>query len=172
MFEPNINNKEIQHFIQTFLNTSHSNNENMSGLQEKFNAILDDFKQYYIFSHKNPEYEEYIINYERVKTQLQTMMNLLTQQEHNLQQKKGEFNKFSVLLQNEIEKEQHINQLLTSEKKETNGSIHNDKQVYSNIKNKSNIMLYNSITIYTQQKIKNIGLVVGILFLIYLTAKI
>jgi len=164
MFEPNINNKEIQTLIQNFLNTPHNSDE-MVGLKDKFNAILDDFKQYYVFSHKNPDYEEYTINYERVKLQLQTIMNSLTQQQNQLQQKKGEFNNFSVLLQNEIEKEQHIHNLLTSEKKETKGSI-------SDIKNKSNTMLNNSITIYTQQKIKNIGLVVGILFLIYLSIKI
>jgi septal ring factor EnvC (AmiA/AmiB activator) len=159
-----INNKEIQTFIQNFLNNK--NIELQDDLSDKFNSILDDFKQYYVFSHKNPNYEEYTINYERSKTQLQTMMNSLTQQQNNLEQKMSEFNKFSSLLQNEIEQEQHVNQLL---KKEA-GSIHSS--IPKNTKNKSNIMLENSITTYTQQKIKNIGLVVGILFLIYLTVKI
>ena len=42
-------------------------------LKEKLPSILDDFKKYYVFYNKNPEYNEYQQMFENIKSNLQNM---------------------------------------------------------------------------------------------------
>lgn len=59
-------NKQLQPLAQT-------NFDHIKDIKSKFASIQDDFKQYYVFTHKNPEVPEYQQNFENCKSQLQAL---------------------------------------------------------------------------------------------------
>ena len=54
-------------------------------LKEKLPAILDDFKKYYIFYNKNPEYSEYQQMFESIKGNLQGINSELFMTKNNIE---------------------------------------------------------------------------------------
>ena len=45
-------------------------------LQQTLPSILDDFKKYYLFTNNTPEYEEYQQIFQKIKNNLQIMLDL------------------------------------------------------------------------------------------------
>ena len=46
-------------------------NEKLDNLNSQFYNVLDDFKKYYVFFNKNPDYNDYVVAYANAKSQLQ-----------------------------------------------------------------------------------------------------
>ena len=48
-------------------------NEQLDALNSQFFSLLDDFKKYYIFFNKNPDYPDYATAYANVKSNIQSI---------------------------------------------------------------------------------------------------
>ena len=57
-------------------------------LKEKLPSILDDFKKYYVFYNKNPEYSEYQQMFENIKGNLQNINSELFMTSNNIEKEK------------------------------------------------------------------------------------
>ena len=75
-------------------------------LKEKLPSILDDFKKYYVFYNKNPEYNEYQQMFENIKSNLQNMNSELFMTSNNIEKDTENIN-------NRLQK---INALIAKEK--------------------------------------------------------
>ena len=54
-------------------------------LKEKLPSVLDDFKKYYVFYNKNPEYSEYQQMFENIKGNLQNINSELFMISNNIE---------------------------------------------------------------------------------------
>ena len=135
-------------------------NEKLNNLSSTFLSVLDDFKKYYVFTHKNPnvnEYQNYFLNN---KSQLQNI------------------NKEVILISNDIKKDiEKIDYAVTrinaqlSDEKELNGELIKLVQNLKNSNNGSSMLLDETTTIYNNQYLLNLELGVCIFILLILIGK-
>ena len=83
-------------------------NEKLQTLNKQLPAILDDFKKYYIFFNKNPEYPEYQNAFENIKGNMNKLSSDLFMLSNDVQASTDELNKklfaLNVLIQEEKER--------------------------------------------------------------------
>lgn len=89
-------------------------NEKLKTLNEKLPAILSDFKKYYVFFNKNPEYPEYQNHFENIKGNLTEMYSSLFMLSNEVDSSTQEINKKLNDLNELIQKEKNINSELKS----------------------------------------------------------
>ena len=136
---------------------SQKHQDKLNTITEQFNAVLDDYKKYYIFSNKNPEVDEYQNYYLENKSQLQNL------------------NKDVFLISNDIESNiEKLNYIVTrlnaklSGEKELTGELNQLLQHLNDTDNGATIMLYDTTYIYNKKYIQNIEIGIGGLIMIYL----
>ena len=82
--------------------------EKLQTLNQQLPAILDDFKKYYIFFNKNPEYPEYQNSFENIKGNMNKLSSDLFMLSNDVEYSTGELNKkmfaLNVLIQKEKER--------------------------------------------------------------------
>jgi len=107
-------------------------------LKEKLPSILDDFKKYYIFYNKNPEYTEYQQMFENIKSNLQSINSELFMTSNNIEKDTESINdrlqKINILIQKEKMKNQQLKKKLGIVEKKYNGSdelISDYKEMYN-----------------------------------------
>lgn len=86
--------------------------ENLQTLNQQLPAILDDFKKYYIFFNKNPEYPEYQNAFENIKGNMNKLSSDLFMLSNDVQSSTGELNKKLFALNILIKKEKERNRQL------------------------------------------------------------
>ena len=132
----------------------------LKDLQDTLPGILDDFKKYYVFYHKNPDYSEYQSNFENAKNNLNDnitkIFKLSTQVNSSTQ--------------NINSKLQHINH-----------NIEKNKEIYSKLKYRvmhlknsrdtSDILIDEYVTIYNIYYLKNAAIFLGILLEFWILMK-
>jgi len=131
---------------------------------EQYPVILGEFKKYYIFYNKNPDYNEYKINYDSQKDLLQQINNNISNIQTNLEKRIYENNHNNQIIDEKIKNEKQINEELNSLLSEISGS---DDPV-----NKSDTLLENAKTQYKNQFISNIGFFLGIVIVFITISKI
>ena len=87
-------------------------NEKLQTLNKQLPAILDDFKKYYIFFNKNPEYPEYQNAFENIKGNMNKLSSDLFMLSNDVQSSTGELNKKLFALNILIKKEKERNRQL------------------------------------------------------------
>ena len=130
-------------------------------MKERFSAILEEFKKYYVFASKNPDVEEYQQHYLNSKSNLQ------------------QINKEVFTMSNDIEKNieqlnvivMKLNAKLSSEK-ELDGELINLANKIYNTRNGAEIMLDDSKELYNKQYYYNLEIFIGILLLLGLLSKV
>ena len=107
-------------------------------LKEKLPSILDDFKKYYIFYNKNPEYTEYQQMFENIKSNLQSINSELFMTSNNIEKDTENINdrlqKINILIRKEKMKNQQLKKKLGIVEKKYNGSdelISDYKEMYN-----------------------------------------
>jgi ribosome-binding ATPase YchF (GTP1/OBG family) len=136
-------------------------NEQLESLNSQFYSLLDDFKKYYIFSNKNPEYQDYTNAYARVKS--------------NIQNINSQVFKISADAESALTK-------LIDDATDINNKISTEKQTQLKLKktlgliqpnaNSANLMIMNYKELYNEQYIKNITIFIGIFLSIYTILKV
>jgi len=88
----------------------------LNTLDEKLPPILDDFKKYYVFFHKNPEYPEYQSLFENIKGNLNTTNSELFLLSNQVDLSSDKINKqlfhLNVLIQKEKDKNRKLKRKL------------------------------------------------------------
>ena len=107
-------------------------------LKEKLPSILDDFKKYYVFYNKNPEYNEYQQMFENIKSNLQNMNSELFMTSNNIEKDTENINnrlqKINALIAKEKVKNKQLKKKLGYIEKQYNGSdelISDYKEIYN-----------------------------------------
>ena len=106
-------------------------------LEEQLPAILDDFKKYYVFYNKNPEYDEYQKMFENIKSNIQTLNSTLFTITNDIESNTEDINEkltaLNVLIRREKETNKRLKRKLGYAEEKSNGSdemIHNYKELY------------------------------------------
>jgi hypothetical protein len=107
-------------------------------LKEKLPSILDDFKKYYVFYNKNPEYSEYQQMFENIKANLQNINSELFMTTNNIEKDTENINdrlqKINALIAKEKMKNRQLKKRLGIVEKKYNGSdelISDYKEIYN-----------------------------------------
>jgi len=86
--------------------------EKLQTLNNQLPAILDDFKKYYVFFNKNPEYPEYQTSFENIKGNMTKLSSDLFMLSNDVQASTDELNKklfaLNVLIQEEKERNRDL----------------------------------------------------------------
>jgi hypothetical protein len=125
--------------------------QQLKTLNEQLPSILDDFKKYYVFHNKNPDYGEYQQMFENIKSNLNTTNSNLFMLSNNVQKNTDEINKklfgLDILIKRERDKNREIKKKLKHIKQENNTTSE---------------MIDNYKEMYQQGYLKNWGLVLSI----------
>jgi hypothetical protein len=107
-------------------------------LKEKLPSILDDFKKYYVFYNKNPEFAEYQQMFDNIKGNLQKLNSELFMTTNNIEKDTETINdklrKLDILISKEKEKNRQLKRKLGIIETKYNGSdelINNYKEIYN-----------------------------------------
>ena len=107
-------------------------------LKEKLPSVLDDFKKYYVFYNKNPEYNEYQQIFENIKGNLQNINSELFMTTNNIEKDTESINdrlqKINALIAKEKKKNRQLKRRLGIVEKKYNGSdelISDYKEMYN-----------------------------------------
>ena len=87
--------------------------EKLQTLNQQLPAILDDFKKYYVFFNKNPEYPEYQNSFENIKGNMNKLNSDLFMLSNDVESSTNELNKklfaLNILIQKEKERNRKLN---------------------------------------------------------------
>jgi uncharacterized coiled-coil DUF342 family protein len=90
--------------------------EKIHTLQQQLPAILEDFKKYYVFYNKNPEYPEYQQMFENIKTNLNNINSKLFTLSNEVESNTDEINKklfaLNILIRREKKKNDELKKKL------------------------------------------------------------
>jgi hypothetical protein len=103
--------------------------QNLETLQSQLTPILDDFKKYYVFYNKNPEYQEYQTNFQNIKGNLNNINSQLFTLSNSVQSSTDQLNKKLFGLDILIKKERETNKKL----KRAVGIVENKNNVTSEL---------------------------------------
>ena len=130
-------------------------------LKNTFPEVLDDFKKYFIFYHKNPDYSEYQTNFENAKSNLNQLIIKLFKISDSVQMSTSKMN---------VNMER-INKTIQENKKEylkLKRRILHLKEAH----NTSDIMVDDYVTIYNMYYLKNAAILLGVLMQIWILTKV
>jgi hypothetical protein len=126
--------------------------EKLQTLNQQLPAILDDFKKYYVFFNKNPEYPEYQNLFENIKGNLNKISSDLFILSNDVQSSTNEINKklldLNVLIQTEKDRNRQLKLKL---------GIVEDKN------NAATELIYDYKNMYSEEYLRNWALFVSIL---------
>ena len=119
-------------------------------IREQLPSLLTDFKQFYIFYNKNPEYDDYRVHYENIKGNLTSMERQIQQFNNTATEETDQLNRQLVDVNTKIEKERIKNEILKRR-------LH----AATNRSNGSNEMIHDYTTIYDEKYTRNWALFIG-----------
>jgi hypothetical protein len=134
---------------------------NLDTLKQKIGPILEDFKKYYVFYNKNPEYPEYQSMFETVKSQMTQVCSDLFVLENNVLKNTDQINKALVELN-----------LSIKEEKKRNRELKRKLGIAETENNAAMEMIDNYKEMYDSGYLKNWGLGISILFAITVISKV
>jgi len=136
-------------------------NEQLDALNSQFYSILDDYKKYYIFFNKNPDYQDYATAYANVKSNIQSINS----------------NVFRI----SGEAESALNKLM-EDTKDINAKIQEEKILNEKLKNNlgliktntasANVMISNYKEVYREQYIRNLTTFLGLFLSTFVIFKV
>jgi galactitol-specific phosphotransferase system IIB component len=128
--------------------------EKLQTLNQQLPAILVDFKKYYVFFNKNPEYPEYQIYYENIKGNLTKISSDLFILSNDVDSSTQQINKKLVYLNVLIQREKKINHELKIK-----------LEIVENKNNASTELIYDYKQIYNIEYLRNWALFFSILII-------
>lgn len=134
---------------------------NLDTLKQKIGPILEDFKKYYAFYNKNPEYPEYQSMFETIKSQITQVCSDLFVLENNVLINTDQINEALI----------ELNLLITEEKKK-NRELKRKLGIAETENNAAMEMIDNYKEMYDSGYLRNWGLGISILFAITVISKV
>jgi hypothetical protein len=134
---------------------------NLDILKQQIGPILDDFKKYYVFYNKNPEYPEYQSMFNTVKGQMTQLCSDLFTLENSVQSNIDEINKALIELN-----------LLIKEEKKRNRELKRKLGIAETENNAAMEMIDNYKEMYDSGYLRNWGLGISILFAFTIISKV
>lgn len=125
--------------------------ETLETLQSQLPAVLEDFKKYYVFYNKNPDYPEYQQLFENIKSNLTSINSDLFTLSNDVQVNIDDINTGLITLNNQIEKE-----------KKTNRQLKIDLGIVEYKNNAASEMIYDYKQMYESGYLRNWGLFLSI----------
>jgi len=144
-----LQNEEIN--ISDFTDPSQFNRQ-IQNLKDQLPSILDDFKKYYVFYNKNPEYPEYQTMFNNTKNNLNNLNSQLFIISNNVESKTDKLNKKLLELDILIKKE-----------KEENRSLKRKLGIVEQKNDSTDEMIYNYKQTYDIEYLRNWGLFLSII---------
>lgn len=156
-----MNNNNKQHEIMNNLTKPSLFLSQLDTLVEKLPHILDDFKKYYVFYNKNPEYNEYQQMFENMKGNLQKLNSELFMVTNNIEKGTDDINHQLHDLDQSIEREKTKNKILKKKLGFIETKYDGSAEMISNYKDTYNLYY-----------LKNFGIFLGIILSIIAANKI
>lgn len=128
--------------------------EKLQTLNKQLPVILDDFKKYYIFFNKNPEYPEYQNSFENIKGNMNKLSSDLFILSNDVQSSTGELNKKLFALN-----------VLIQEEKEINRKLKLKIGIVEHKNNAATELIYDYKNMYSEEYLRNWALFVSILII-------
>ena len=122
--------------------------EKLQSLQQQLPAILEDFKKYYVFYNKNPEFDEYKQMFENIKKNLNKINSDLFVLSNDVSSNTDELNEQLIIL----------NALIIQEKR-NNRELKRKLGIVEHKSNAADEMITNFREIYESEYLRNWGLV-------------
>jgi len=142
-------------------NINNQNNEKLDALNAQFVSLLDDFKKYYIFYNKNPDYQEYVNAYTQAKSNIQNINSQVFKITADAES----------YLNTLAEQTKDINESITEEKTNQQKLLERLSSIQSKT-NGANVMIQNYKEIYREQYIRNVTTFFGLILSIYVILKV
>ena len=147
---PLIDNEDITDNFKT----SEIFKEKLKTLNQQLPAILDDFKKYYVFFYKNPEYPEYQNLFENIKGNLNKISSDLFILSNDVESSTNEINKKLLTLNGLIQTE-----------KERNRELKLKLGIVEHKNNAATELISDYKNIYSEEYLRNWALFVSILII-------
>ena len=128
--------------------------EKLQTLNNQLPAILDDFKKYYVFFNKNPEYPEYQTSFENIKGNMTKLSSDLFMLSNDVQSSTNELNKKLFALN-----------VLIQEEKERNRDLKLSLGIVEHKNNAATELISDYKNIYSEEYLRNWALFISILII-------
>ena len=128
--------------------------EKLQTLNQQLPAILADFKKYYVFFNKNPEYPEYQTSFENIKSNMTKLSSDLFMLSNDVQSSTNELNKKLFALN-----------VLIKEEKERNHELKVSLGIVEHKNNAATELIYDYKNIYSEEYLRNWALFISILII-------
>jgi hypothetical protein len=128
--------------------------EKLQTLNKQLPAILADFKKYYVFFNKNPEYPEYQTSFENIKGNMTKLSSDLFMLSNDVQASTDELNKKLFSLN-----------VLIQEEKERNHELKASLGIVEHKNNAATELIYDYKNMYSEEYLRNWALFISILII-------
>jgi hypothetical protein len=128
--------------------------EKLQTLNQQLPAILADFKKYYVFFNKNPEYPEYQTSFENIKSNMIKLGSDLFMLSNDVQSSTNELNKKLFALN-----------VLIKEEKERNHELKVSLGIVEHKNNAATELISDYKNIYSEEYLRNWALFISILII-------
>lgn len=136
-------------------------NNKLKIISEQLPHILEQYKKYFIFYHKNPEIEEYQQFYVQYKSQIEQLNSQLGRMSTEIQ---GNIQK--------VNKRVDIANFQIKDKKKEFAELIKNFEHYQDSLQGAEQMIDDYKSLYNKQYYKNVQLIIGIIFIFLITGKI
>jgi hypothetical protein len=136
-------------------------NEKLEALNSQFNSVLDDYKKYYVFFNKNPDYKAYQTAYTEAKAHVQNINSQVLKISSEV----------DVQLNKLLHDAKNINKKIVEEKK-SHSKMTKNLGLLKMDKNGSNAMIDNYKELYKEQYIKNVTTFLGIFLATFIVIRV
>jgi hypothetical protein len=128
--------------------------EKLQTLNKQLPSILDDFKKYYVFYNKNPEYPEYQSSFENIKGNMNKLSSDLFILSNDVQSSTGELNKKLFALN-----------VLIQEEKKKNSELKLQLGIVEHKNSAATELIYDYKNMYSEEYLRNWALFISILII-------
>ena len=128
--------------------------EKLQTLNNQLPAILADFKKYYVFFNKNPEYPEYQNSFENIKANMNKLSSDLFMLSNDVQSSTGELNKKLFALN-----------VLIQEEKKRNHELKLKLGIVEHKNSAATELIYDYKNMYSEEYLRNWALFVSIVII-------
>lgn len=136
-------------------------NEQLDALNSQFFSLLDDFKKYYIFFNKNPDYQDYATAYANIKSNIQSINSSVFRISGEAESALNKLMEDTKDINTKIQEEKILN-----EKLKTNLGL-----IKTNTSS-ANVMISNYKEIYREQYIRNMTTFLGLFLSTFVIFKV
>jgi len=136
-------------------------NEQLATLNSQFNSVLDDYKKYYIFSNKDPEYQDYVNAFSSAEATIQSINSQVFKIASDAESKLSELLTNANRINSEIEDE-----------KKTNAKLKERLNLIKTNANGASTMISNYKELYKEQYMSNFAFFFGSILTSYIIFKV